>query len=174
MYTPLLMACHLLLLPTTSVLGQGERAALVPGTRVRVRAPLVLTKGTVSTLVAVDPSSLTLERAGGKERVVLLRSAIRSLEVSERRSYKRRGALIGAGIGLLAALLIVNDCSGDCVISRGTAIGYTAIVFVPGAAGLGALVSPGERWVRIPTPIPKPMPRAARPGPLQVAFSVRF
>jgi hypothetical protein len=61
---------------------------------------------------------------------------------SKRTSHRGRGALIGAAVGVAAALAIDASC-GDC--TAGTWAGDTLGIGVLGA-GVGALVSRGAHW----------------------------
>ncbi len=76
---------------------------LQPNMRLRVTAPGVAPQRIVGTLTTVEPSSLTLQTPKG--RIVVPRDAIEALELSERPNSKRKGAIAGVVVGVVAALI---------------------------------------------------------------------
>lgn len=162
--------------------------AFHPGERVRIAAPAQSPKRIVGTLTGMDSSSLTIATAN--DRIIVRREAIDKAEVSTRRSWKRKGALLGAGAGAALAVLAAatssdkqscsllgcsdpscysnsGSCSGGSFLTRGATAALGLMVFVPVGAGVGALVAPGERWTSIPAP-------AARPSVSGSSHSLRF
>jgi hypothetical protein len=126
---------------------------------------------------------LTIETS--RNFIVVPVEAIQTVEISERRSSRKKGAVIGAGVGALAALfaaamdeqeplcLFGSPCSADPYLSRQEIALVAAILFVPVGTGLGALIAPGERWV----PAKTPTLGEARPpswGGIQVGINIRF
>lgn len=174
---------------TTFVLSQNgwlhaeEPDSLSPGMRLRVTAPAQTPKRIVGTLASADPSSLTIQTSG--KQIVVPREVIQAVEISERRGWKKRGALIGAGVAVLAALAIAASedysphefCLESCAtVTNGSfaseALLGIAILGLPGA-GLGAALAPGERWVAAKTPT-LGMQHTQAEGGLRVGISVRF
>ena len=167
---------------------------LHPGERVRIAAPEQSPKRIVGTLTAMDSSSLTIATAN--DRVTVRREAIDKAEVSTRRSWKRKGARIGAGAGAALAVLAAattsdksscfalgcsdpscysnsGSCSGGSLLTRGATAALGLLLFVPVGTGIGAMVAPGERW----TPVPAPSFRASSSGRrhgLRFDVSIRF
>ncbi len=151
---------------------QQEAQILTPGTRVRVAAPAQLTKPLVGTLTAAAATSLTVETS--KQTVVVRRDAIEILWRSERRSSKKRGAVIGALVGVgVAAIVAATDSSNDFIFTKGELFLATSVLFAPIGAGVGAAVAPGERWATVPTS-PVAAAHWARERGLQLNVSIRF
>lgn len=94
--------------------------------------------------------------AGGRGPVRLPRDAVTSLEISQGPSRKRRGALIGLGVGAVAGGLLgafsTSDCHRDeflCLYPKeeqGTHIAVGALALGVVGSAVGALVAHGERW----------------------------
>lgn len=147
-------------------------------------APAQAPKRIVGTLTGVDLSFLTIETSGGE--IAVRREAIQAVEISKRRSWRKRGALIGAGLGVLAALVIAASedyspreiCFLSCATvtpsSFASEVLIGASVLGLAGAGLGAAVAPGERWVAA-----KPLPQGSGsplslPSGLRLTVSMRF
>jgi hypothetical protein len=125
---------------------------LAPGTRVRVTMASPAPSGgsgprIVGRFEASDQSELIL--ATGASEIALPRDAIVRLEQSVAPSRKTRGAWIGFGIGL-AAMLGKAVAQGGCNDGCNSANVAEAAVVALSAAAVGAVASPGERWVDIP------------------------
>jgi hypothetical protein len=144
-----------LLLSLTSPLFAEERAAM-PGPRVRVVAPSVAKHDIVGQLARDDDENLTIERVNGEgaatKTFVVPRAQVTRVEVSQARSKKGKGALIGAAAGLAVGVglgLATGDtnCSGRwlCFNQEETSAIWS-ILTVPTGALVGALVAHGERW----------------------------
>jgi hypothetical protein len=126
-----------------------------PGTRVRITSSDSRLTGKI---VAASPDALIVSVKKGREPVTVARDAITRFELGHRRT-SGKGALRGAGIGLLAggvggAALGVALDSPDDWFSGGELAAGGAIVFGGAGALIGALVgaaSPGERWETVPT-----------------------
>lgn len=127
---------------------QGEQV-LSAGTRVRVAAPEQMPKPLIGTVAFVDATAVTIETSD--QRVVIQRDAIETLWLSERRSMKKRGAVIGAFAGVGFAAIVAASDSSDFVFNKGELFLATSVLFAPIGAGVGAIVAPGERWVESPT-----------------------
>jgi hypothetical protein len=121
--------------------------------RLRVTAPDQFRQAFVGTLVADEPNALVVQ-AGG-ERIAVRRELIQRVEFSERRSSKKKGALIGAGVGtgaVLAMLLSVRSSDfGGGNVETDRVAAWFAVGGGLGAA-IGAGVAPGERWVELRSP----------------------
>ena len=92
-----------------------EAKALVPGSRVRIRTA---EDRLVGRLVALRGETIVLARANG-ETLDIRRADVLGLEVSQRPSRKRRGAGLGALVGLGAAVAIGVAGGEDCVSAPG-------------------------------------------------------
>jgi hypothetical protein len=138
-----------------------ELGPVAPGSRVRLTAPSVSGKRLVGTVLGLDDATLTLQRQGGKETLQVPRGAITTIEVSRHRSWKGKGAGIGALVGLGAAVAVGlgagrDDCiQGDDLFARlarslchgkGEMAAVFGILTVPAGALLGLAVAPGEKW----------------------------
>ena len=151
-----------------------ELPTLRPGMRLRVNAP-GRGKPVVGTLTAIDDTLLTLQTS--KQVVLVPRESIRKVQLSQRRSWKLKGALIGAAVGALAAVVVAATdkqepfLGGDPLLTRDELGLYSALLFVPAGAGLGALIAPGERWTVVPSPGAAAAQRDRPPG---LALSVRL
>ena len=160
--------------PQESQVLPNELEALSPGMRLRVTAPDQSSKPIVGTLVSVDSSALTLQTP--KETVAVRREDISKLELSLRRSSKKKAALTGAAVGLMLALASAATTGSDDWFSPADAALITGIVFIPVGAGIGALAGHGERWgpVLPANAPPAPAVRTHGPGGLQLGLSLRF
>jgi hypothetical protein len=81
---------------------------------------------------------------------VLRQDAVVRLERSVGESRRPRGALIGFGVGLAAVIgkaALQGGCNDGC--SGGNVA--VALLVASGAAALGAIASPGERWEDVAT-----------------------
>jgi hypothetical protein len=127
-----------------------EPAPLVLGTRLRVTADQIV----VGRLVAQDEQSLTLMINHGKDRAMVPRVRITTLERSVRPSQKGTGAAAGALMGALFSVFFGvatgGDCSGHsidiiCIPPAGAAV-IGSIVLVPLGTLVGLVAAHGERW----------------------------
>ena len=122
----------------------------VKGQAVRVAKPGVTVDGAVQVL---DEKTLVLQRAGESSAVVVPRDAIVRVDMRQRRSWKGRGAAIGAGAGLAVGVLAgVLSGSDECApifeslcFSAGDKAVIFSIVAVPIGALLGVVAAPGDR-----------------------------
>jgi hypothetical protein len=108
----------------------------------------------VGTLAGVDQDSLTLTVGSRRDPLVLKRQDVVRLQRSVRPSRKRRGALIGAGVGFVGGIVLGGAVTewegfvgGD--VGPGGYVAFGAIVAVF-TAGIGAALAPGERWAEVP------------------------
>ena len=141
--------CLLVSLLAGNVLAD-EPAPLALGTRLRVTADQIV----VGRLVAQDDKSLTLIINNGRDRAVVPRARITTLERSLSPSRKGTGAATGALMGALLAgffvLAVGEDCprhSVDtfCIPPYAIALG-SAVVLIPLGTLIGAVAAHGERW----------------------------
>lgn len=157
---------------------------IVPGARVRVRAPSVAADQIVGTLVAVNADTFVLKAEGRSAPMAIPLALVTRLEVRQRPAHHGRSAAIGATIGFLAGGLIGASIVGG--IAGGAALGgvqveekYIIAASLGGGAffaGIGGVVGGlmgGETWVRVPLPTriglaPK------RNGRIRLAGSVNF
>lgn len=104
----------------------------------------------VGRLAAVRPESILLT-TGGSETRQLRRDAIVKLERSVHPSRKLRGALIWYGAAFVAfgATAAALGSGGPCYeLGASECVAVAAIIALP-AAGIGALVAPGEQWADV-------------------------
>ena len=118
------------------------------GSRVRVTTSSPESVSLVGTLSAVDQRILTIVPRDGREPGVVAWQHVVRLERSVRPSRKPRGALIGFGLGLGAMLgkaVKAGGCNDGC---DGENVAAATLVALSTAV-VGAIVSPGERWVDV-------------------------
>ena len=130
-----------------------DAPTLRPGMRLRVTAPDQFRQPLVGTFVADEPNALVVQ--AGAERIAVRREAIQRLEFSERQSSKKKGALIGAGVGTgLVLAMLLSLCSSDLGCENPEADRIAAWFAVGGGLGaaIGAGIAPGERWVELRSP----------------------
>lgn len=122
----------------------GRPPTIIVGSKVRLRAPTVVKGRIEGTVIGLDERSLVL---GGIERrpVTLSRQAITRLDVcAGQRRQTLRGALVGAGIGLVVMGLLCGGDYGGCG-QASPVVTYSALV----GTGVGALIK-GDRWQAVP------------------------
>jgi hypothetical protein len=153
----LVVAASTLLLPaalSANVLAD-EPAQLPLGTRLRV----VTHRSVIGRLVAQDEQSLTLQTGGGRDPVVVPRSAIIRVQKSVAPSQRGVGAVGGLVLGALSAtvfgLAVGENCSDRHSIDtlcfgRGGVMLASAAILVPLGMVIGVAAAPGERWEEIP------------------------
>jgi hypothetical protein len=126
-------------------------------------------------VVAVSSTTLTI--AGREEAVLVDLQAMTRMEVRRTHSHVRRGALIGAGLGLVAgSFLITRELFGR-EVRTGERIGWTAALTAVGTgAGAGiAHLARSVTWQPVDLVTLKPQPRATDLGPgFRVSWTVRF
>jgi len=121
--------------------------------RLRINAPTRFARPIIGALVAGEPNVLILETS--KERLAVPREAIQQLELSERRSSKKKGALIGLAVGSGTALaLLYSLCASALGCEGADAYRVAAVTGALGGLGaaIGAGIAPGERWVELRSP----------------------
>jgi hypothetical protein len=125
----------------------------------------------------VGVSSTTLTVTGREEAVLLDLPSLTKLEVRQRHAHLRRGALIGAGVGLLAgAFVATRELLGHEVG------GWERAAWMGGLAAGGALAGTGvarlarsTTWQPVDLVTLKPQPRATDAGPaFRLSWTVRF
>ena len=127
-----------------------DTPTLRPGMRLRVTAPDQFRQAFVGTFVADEPNALVVQ--AGAERIAVRREAIQRLEISERRSSKKQGALLGAAVGTgLVLWMMLSVCHSDfgCENPEADRIAAWCVVGVGLGAAIGAAIAPGERWVEL-------------------------
>jgi hypothetical protein len=148
----------LALLSPSELLGQ----ALQPGDRIRVTAPLLLSRPQRGQLISFDRDTLVLEgtdlgqRGAAPTRWIVPRDLLSQLEMSEGyRRYPARGFLIGAGVGLVGGLIAINSGNGSACRGSGD-YGELCAYFVGastvGGGLLGLLLGAAvrtERWTPV-------------------------
>jgi hypothetical protein len=133
-------------------------AQIVPGNRVRVHA--AGQRSLVGTLQSLDETALILNPHGSSDAVTIDRSRVQRVDISQRRGRKGRGGLIGfiggAALGAALGAGIAADCSEEdflCLYpreQRGAYMAGSAVALGVVGAVIGAAVSPGEKWGRVP------------------------
>ena len=126
-------------------------------------------------VVAVSSTTLTI--AGREEAVLVDLQAMSRMEVRRVHQHVRRGALIGAGVGLLAgAFVATRELLGHEVG------GWERAAWMGGLAAGGALAGTGvarlarsTTWQPVDLVTLKPQPRTARARPtVRLAWTFRF
>ena len=149
-----------LVAPRAGRAADGDAAAQDPGqpsigARVRVTSSALPSGREVGTLSGIDGESLAFRLEDSADAVVLAPRDIHRLEWSVRPSRKKKGTLIGLGVGFGVGFLgtgILCALFGDeCPTGEGVVYG-TLYGLATGALGaaVGALVSPGEHWAEVP------------------------
>jgi hypothetical protein len=146
---------------------------VVVGSRIRIEVPTVLEGRFEGTVKEIDEQSLLIELEN-RPVIRVPRQAITQLDVSlGRRRQFRKGAMIGAGIGVL----VIFGLNGEGIEESGvTKFEYIAVGLIPGAiwgAGIGALVK-AERWAAVPIAPASVSSPAIRGGRVITLASVRF
>jgi len=156
----LLLLLTVLTLPAQA--GAQSNAELPTGTRIRV-TPLT-GQSLKGTFQGSGPEGLSLSDQAGSLRV-LANASIQRLDMSAGKN-RRKAALIGGAVGLVAGVLIgaatSGDCAGDCddpygvggsspveSVAVGTGALLGGVVFGGLGAGIGGLFFAPERWVRV-------------------------
>jgi hypothetical protein len=126
-------------------------------------------------VVAVSSTTLTI--AGREEAVLVDLQAMSRMEVRRVHQHVRRGALLGAGVGLLAsAFVATRELLGHEVG------GWERAAWMGGLAAGGALAGTGvarltrsTTWQPVDLVTLKPQPRTARARPtVRLAWTFRF
>lgn len=135
-------------------------------------------------ILAVNDTLLTLETSPRSSPVVVSLEKITRLERSLRRSWRKRGAAIGLGIGAATGFILsaTESCPppdpeniwGDNCPDFGLAQDVIAALVVGAVgAGLGALVAPGEKWQPVTTG-PLHVTVTPHAGGLRLGLSLSF
>jgi len=177
----LAMGVMLVLSWPAAVLADGYgRAPLMEGERIRIATPSA-EQPIEGRVLRADGSAIAVTRHDGRV-IEVPRAAIERLEVVRgRRSYRRRGAIIGGIVGagfILGGYIFDSSCPnwGDprCVMYPAAISAASAALVGSVGAGIGSLIHQ-DRWVRL---YPGRYPGRVRVVPTRrgVAFgvSVRF
>lgn len=124
------------------------------------------------TLVEADRDSLTILRGQEKDRLRIVRSSIRTLEVS-RGSTRGRNALIGAGVGAALGLAVAAIDYSNCDEGDWCDLVWGLPVLTTPVGALIGVATGGPRWVEAAPPRVAITVRPARRG-VQLACTVRF
>jgi hypothetical protein len=126
-------------------------------------------------VLAVSSSTLTI--AGREEAVLVDLPVTARMEVRRVHQHVRRGAAIGAALGLVAgSFLITRELLGHDV-GAGERIGWMSGLTVAGAgAGAGvARLARRETWLPVDLITLKPQPATTDAGPaLRLSWTIRF
>jgi hypothetical protein len=120
------------------------------GTHVRLMVEDGPMRMATGRLLASDPDAITIETAGGAERVARERLFHVQYRVDSR--DRKKGAVIGGAITGLAGfvagiVLLVNESDGDgCAQCGIVVVTAGAVAAVPGAAIGYAIGAPGSDW----------------------------
>jgi hypothetical protein len=122
--------------------------------RVRVDANHA-TRTVIGNVLRWGPDTVALGEAGGTEWRVATED-VRTLEVSRGRGVVAKHVLIGAGVGMIAGVVVggivgSNSCH-DCFLQSLETIGGMMVGGAAGGVG-GAIVGmviPGDRWRQVP------------------------
>ena len=146
-----LTVCCLVAATFAGPLDAQEPALPSVGTRVRVHSRLLTQGPLVGTLTAIDQRSLSVRRGADGESRALALADISRLEKSVHPGRKRKGALVGLGVGFAVGFLGTALLGGtsssagdsDSLLVWGSIWGAAV---APAGAAIGAAVAPGERW----------------------------
>jgi len=154
-----------------------EPATLALGARLRVTADQIL----VGRPVAQDEQSLTLMINHGKDRAVVPRFRITTLERSLSPSQKGTGAAMGALTGALLSgflgIMAGGGCSAhsvDAICIPPAAALLSSIVLVPLGTLIGVVAAHGERWEVVSGHHLAVRVAPTRGGGMTAAISLRF
>ena len=125
----------------------------------------------------VAVSSTTLTVAGREEAVLVDLPTTSRVQVRRVHQHVRRGALIGAGLGLVAgSFLITRELLGH-EVGAGERIGWMAGLTAAGAGGGAGIarLARSVKWQPVDLVTLKPQPRATDAGPgFRLSWTVRF
>jgi hypothetical protein len=121
-------------------------------------------------LVAVSASTLTI--AGREDAVLVDLPTTSSLQVRRVHQHIRRGAVIGAALGLVAGIFV----GGEDVGAWERAAWMTGLTAAGAGAGAGiARLARSETWQPVNLVTLKPQPRITDVGPgFRLSWTVRF
>lgn len=142
-------------------------------------------------LLGISDTAITLETSPSRAPVILSRQNVAGLELSLRRSQRKKGALIGLGVGAAAGLVLVAaDSGGSCPppeedlfgLCRGFQEDFSgpeyyalsAALLGAAGAGIGALVAPGEKWKTVTSDRLRLAVEPARGGGVRFGVSLAF
>jgi hypothetical protein len=126
-------------------------------------------------VLAVSTSTLTI--AGREEAVLVDLPTTSRLQVRHVHQHVRRGAVIGAALGLIAgSFLITREVVGHDVDAWERAAWMTGLTVAGAGAGAGiARLARSETWQPVDLVTLKPQPRTTDMGPgFRVSWTVRF
>lgn len=131
-----------------------DAVRLRAGARVRVTV-LAQGKGMIGRALALDDTSLTLEREGAADTLLLRRDDLTSVATSAGRRSRARGALngagIGAGVGLVIGLAAGDDPKSSFISMTAPQKGLVlGLLLAPIGALIGLAGAPPERWNKVP------------------------
>lgn len=129
------------------------RGAVVRATLAEPRlGSLTTPKSVTGVLVGVTATAIEIQCDDDDAPRVLPLAGVERIERRTREGRRNHGALIGAGIGVLAAttLVLVGEANDDddeyFDLGAGAGIAIVSMVLAPAGALVGALVSPGAHW----------------------------
>lgn len=160
-------------------------AQIEPGERVRVH--VAGQRSIVGTLRSLDEATLVVKAEGSNDVVTVSRSRLRGVDLSERRSRKKVGGLIGFVGGAAAGVAtgIAADATEETVYCiflppeecgnyrAGRVIAFGVLGGALGAT-LGAVVAPGERWGPVPADRVRVSVLTGRARAVGLSVSFRF
>lgn len=114
---------------------------------------LTTPKSVTGVLVGVTATAIEIKCGDDDATSVLPLAGVERIERRTREGRRNHGALIGAGVGVLAAtaFVLVSEANDDdeeefLDIGAGPVIAIVSMVLAPAGALVGALVSPGAHW----------------------------
>jgi len=163
----------LLIVPLADLMAQ-EIPPLAPGARVRVS---VRQQGRqIGTLVAVKADTLVLKAESRNVPLAIPITSVSRLDISRGQASFGKGALRGAGIGLLVGVAYPTVE----FMKNGNEDGLFPLMLMFGSLGgtfLGALIGgsrPGEQWERVPLERIRVSLSPQRGGGIRLAASFKF
>jgi hypothetical protein len=104
----------------------------------------------IGKVLAFDDKTLTLQITGQADPTLLRRGDITTVAVSSGRRSRGKGALIGAGVGAGASMVMGLTGDPEGFVTPAGAAVLSAIVLVPLGALFGQGITPSERWKDVP------------------------
>ena len=126
-------------------------------------------------VVAVSSTTLTL--AGREEAVLVDLPTTSRLQIRRVHQHVRRGAIIGAALGLVAgSFLITREVAGHDIGAWERVAWMSGLTVVGAGAGAGiARLARSETWQPVDLVTLKPQPRTTDAGPgFRLSWTVRF
>ena len=113
------------------------------------RVPLPLRRQFAGSIAGINQQSLTVVLPGGQPAVVH-RDLIAEFETGVDHGSRGAHALMGAGVGLVAGIVLGLAAEEDALFSTGELVATGMILCAPAGAIVGALFPAGTSWKTVP------------------------